>query len=125
MDNRETLDRNDVIDTLGLLRHELVKATCLSWDTTTDFFEPLSYAVDKRNWCVVRMMSETDAYTAGLKAELIGDVLEKAVEMIDSYFESVGHKRGEQFKAREDIRKHDTIQRDDGGREGSGGGVQS
>ena len=96
---REQVDRIEVVDTLGLIRQEVVKATCLSWDVNSDYFQPLEYAVDKHNWPMVRMMAECDAYIIGAKAEIVSDILEHIAEMIDEYFKSIGHKRGGNISA--------------------------
>lgn len=81
---QETVNKVEALDVLNSLRREIVKATCLSWDVSTDYFEPLAYAVDKRDFLRVRMMAEADAVTAGAKADIVSDILLHMADTIDA-----------------------------------------
>lgn len=74
----------EAIDTLSRLRREIVKATCLSWDISTEYFEPLAFAVDKRDFSTVHSLAVADAVFAGAKAELISDILLHMADTIDA-----------------------------------------
>jgi len=81
---QETVNKVEALDVLNSLRREIVKATCLSWDVSTDYFEPLAYAVDKGDFLRVRMMAEADAVTAGAKADIVSDILLHMADTIDA-----------------------------------------
>lgn len=81
---QETVNKVEALDVLNRLRREIVKATCLMWDVSTDYFVPLASAVDNEDFLRVRMMAEADAVTAGVKADLISDVLLRMADTIDA-----------------------------------------
>lgn len=109
------MDKFETVDMLTTLRRAVVKATCLMWDVSTDYFEPLARAVEKCDYWRVRMMAEADASIAATKAEILADQLVTMADQIDKYLQYL--QEGE---------NHDssTIHGDDGERGGSGGGVQ-
>lgn len=109
------MDKLETVDMLTTLRGTVVKATCLMWDVSTDYFEPLAQAVNKCDYWRVRMMAEADASTAATKAEIIADQLVAMADQIDKYLQYL--QKGEKHDS-------DTIHGDDGERGGSGGGVQ-
>lgn len=109
------MDKIETVDMLTTLRRGVVKATCLMWDITSDYFEPLAKAVEKCDRWKVQMMSEADASVAAVKAEIIADNFVAMADQIDKYLQYL------QEGAKHDS---DTIQGNDGERGGSGGGVQ-
>mgnify|MGYP006923196968 CR=1 FL=1 len=109
------MDKFETVDMLTTLRRAVVKATCLMWDVSTDYFEPLARAVEKCDYWRVRMMAEADASIAATKAEILADQLVAMADQIDKYLQYL------QEEAKHDS---DTIQGNDRERGGSGGGVQ-
>lgn len=80
---QETVNKVEALDVLNGLRRDVVKATCLSWDVSTDYFEPLALGVDSGDFIRVRMMAEAEAKQAGAKVEIVSDILLHMGEMID------------------------------------------
>lgn len=81
---QETVNKGEALDVLNSLRREIVKATCLTWDVSTDYFEPLALAVDNKDYIRVHMMAEADAVTAGAKADIVSDILLRMADTIDA-----------------------------------------
>ena len=81
---QETVNKVEALDVLNRLRREIVKATCLTWDVSTDYFEPLALAVDNKDFIRVHMMAEADAVTAGAKADMVSDILLHMADIIDA-----------------------------------------
>lgn len=108
------MSKIEAVDMLTTLRRCVVKATCLTWDVASDYFDPLTQAVRESDWWRVRTMAGVDAADAATKTEIIADQLLDMADRIDKYLQYL--QEGE---------NHDTntIHGDDGERGGSGGSV--
>lgn len=80
---QETVNKVEALDVLNRLRRDIVKATCLSWDVSTDYFEPLALEVANGDFIKVRMMAEADAEQVGAKTDIVSDILLHMAEVID------------------------------------------
>ena len=79
------VEKVKVIDMLGLLERELVKATFLAGEVKDEYFTALSLAVEHKRRDTVMMMADHDSYIAGAKSEIVCDLLDKMLEMLNSY----------------------------------------
>lgn len=84
MDN-STVNVVRVLDMLGEIRREVVKACCLTWDVQVDMLEPLTAAVKSGNVRQVRMIAEGQANDCHIKTEIAGDLLYRLGELIDGF----------------------------------------
>lgn len=87
----DAINYTEIANTLDQIQGEVVKAGCLLLEVIEEYFERLKSAVATQDRVTIFIMAAGDAVTAGIKSEIVSDILERITSIVNDCRESMGN----------------------------------